>query len=196
MPKKPPARPRCSHTTRAGAPCTRYALVGTKHCRRHRPKNTPPDRPEPDWEKFLAELDRSGMVSHAAREIGIHRQRAYEHRAEDPDFAARWDETIERTTDVMEREAFRRAVAGVEKPVFQGGQQVGNIREHSDTLLIFLLKARRPDTYRERHSVEHTGPAGGPLEHRMKVDLSGLTDEQLAALEALHGNDAAGPEPR
>jgi hypothetical protein len=37
-----------------------------------------------------------------------------------------------------------RAVEGVERPVFQRGQQVGTIREYSDRLLMFMLKARRP----------------------------------------------------
>jgi hypothetical protein len=29
--------------------------------------------------------------------------------------------------------------------------------------MIFLLKARRPDKYREKSTVEHTGPDGAPL---------------------------------
>jgi hypothetical protein len=48
----------------------------------------------------------------------------------------------------LEDEAVRRAYEGVERPVFQGGKQVGVVREYSDTLLIFLLKALRPEKYR------------------------------------------------
>lgn len=36
------------------------------------------------------------------------------------------------------------------------------IREFSDTLAIFLLKAHKPEKYRERY--EHTGPGGGPIQ--------------------------------
>lgn len=36
------------------------------------------------------------------------------------------------------------------------------VREYSDTLAIFLLKAHKPEKYRERH--EHTGPNGGPIQ--------------------------------
>ena len=56
----------------------------------------------------------------------------------------------------MEREAYRRAVKGVEKPVYRGGQLVGTIREYSDSLLMFLLRARRPELYRDHSRVERT----------------------------------------
>jgi hypothetical protein len=57
----------------------------------------------------------------------------------------------------MEQEAIRRGQHGVEKPVFQGGKEVGAVREFSDTLLIFMLKSRKPETYRENVKVEHAG---------------------------------------
>jgi len=53
----------------------------------------------------------------------------------------------------LEAEAWRRAVEGVEKPVFQGGVQVGVIREFSDSVLMFLLRARKPEVYWERYDV-------------------------------------------
>src|SRR6266699_1263767 len=37
------------------------------------------------------------------------------------------------------------------------GQICGHVRKHSDTLLIFLLKARRPEKYRERIEHQHGG---------------------------------------
>ena len=59
-------------------------------------------------------------------------------------------------------------------PVYYQGKEVGQIRKFSDTLLIFLLKGARPETYRERH--EHTGKHGGPIQYE---DVSQMTDEQL-----------------
>ena len=44
----------------------------------------------------------------------------------------------------------RRAIEGVDKPVFHNGKVVGSIREYSDTLLIFALKGSMPSKYRER----------------------------------------------
>ena len=52
--------------------------------------------------------------------------------------------------DAFQEEAHRRAVQGIEKPVYQGGRLVGTVREYSDTLLIFLLKGLRPERYKER----------------------------------------------
>jgi hypothetical protein len=34
------------------------------------------------------------------------------------------------------------------------------VREYSDTLLMFVLKARRPETFRQRHDVTHAGTVG------------------------------------
>ena len=51
----------------------------------------------------------------------------------------------------------RRAVDGVEEPVYQGGQLVGTKLVYSDTLLGKLLNANRPAKYRERFDVAHSG---------------------------------------
>ena len=56
----------------------------------------------------------------------------------------------------------RRAVEGVEEPVgWYKGEAGGVVRKYSDTLLIFLLKGRKPEMYRERY--EHSGPGGRPV---------------------------------
>jgi hypothetical protein len=145
-----------------------------------------PKKPE-DWDAFLDALNRSrGDVSHAADAIGIHRQRAYEHRQHDQEFAQRWEAIVDRATDEMEAEARRRAVEGCEKPIFYKGEAVGTVREYSDTLLIFLLKARRPHVYRENHRVEHVGASGGPVNVRVELD-----EEQRKALsDVLRGRPA------
>jgi hypothetical protein len=57
----------------------------------------------------------------------------------------------------------------------------------SDLLLMFRLKALRPNEYRERTQVEHTGPGGGPVE----VDL--MADRLTSKLELLAQRVAAGP---
>ena len=86
-------------------------------------------------------------------------------------FAAAWDDVVLRTTELMEVEAVRRGMVGVEKPVFQQGRQVGTIREYSDLLLMFMLKSRRPEVYRENHRVEHVGQ-GGRLDVNVVLDAS------------------------
>ena len=90
------------------------------------------------------------------------RQTVYDWRAADSDFAAAWDDALDQAADTMEREAFRRAVEGVEETVYgrvdrYSDGEIGKVRKYSDTLLIFLLKGARPEKYRERQQVEHTG---------------------------------------
>lgn len=110
---------------------------------------------KPAWTaKFIVALAEGATVTEAAKESGTSRQNAYAYRDRDPEFAAGWDEVYEHGTERLEAEAFRRAVEGVDQPVYQAGKKVGTVRKFSDTLLIFLLKARKPDTYRERISVD------------------------------------------
>lgn len=106
---------------------------------------------------FCKELAETANVSKSAKKIGVSRTRVYEIRKEDSVFAEQWDEAVDRGVDALEEEARRRAYKGTNKPVFYQGVECGTIREYSDTLMIFLLKAARPEKYRERHEVEHTG---------------------------------------
>lgn len=150
----------------------------------NRTRRTPKKRArdwKPDWLQAFAE---TGMVSAACQRAGVGRTTAYDARAVDEAFATAWDELVDETTDRMEREAQRRAVEGIDHGVWYQGDLVGHERLYSDTLLIFLMKARRPETYRENVRHEHTGPTGGPVQVE-GVDLSGLSVEKLRALRAL-----------
>ena len=73
--------------------------------------------------------------------------------------------------------------------MFWQGQVVGAVRKYSDTLLIFLLKSRRPEIYRERAEVAISRPP---------VDPADLSDEELDAIHNIiqkhrHGQPASGP---
>jgi hypothetical protein len=111
---------------------------------------------------FLRALADSGIVTIAAKIAGITRARVYQVRKEDPDFAAAWDEAEEQAADALEAEAWRRAVDGVPEPLVSAGKIVRDddgqpiaIRRYSDTLLVTLLKARRPERFKDRSVVEH-----------------------------------------
>lgn len=119
-------------------------------------------------------LAKTGNVTDSARAAGVARPHVYEWKRDDPAFAAAWDDALEQAADVMEREALRRAVEGTEKPIFgslgyrMGSGKIGQVREYSDTLLIFLLKGARPEKYRERNEI--TGSGGGPIVIRQFTD--------------------------
>lgn len=116
-------------------------------------------------ELFLVELAQRGNVSAASAAGGMSRNWYYDQRAADEAFAAAWDDALETAIDAMELEARRRAVEGVEKPLIGrvGKDQDGiitTVREYSDSLMTLLLKAHRPDKYRERTDVHHSGDIG------------------------------------
>lgn len=113
---------------------------------------------------FLELLSCGWSITHAAERVGSHRNRFYELRDADEDFAAAWAHAYEAGTDVLRDEARRRAVDGWDEPVYQGGQLAGHVRKFSDVLLIFELKRRDP-SYRDNFQrVELTGVNGGPVE--------------------------------
>ncbi len=58
---------------------------------------------------------------------------------------------------VLNAEAFRRALEGVEEPVFWQGHELGWIRKSSDTLLIFTTKGAMPERYRENVNLKLNG---------------------------------------
>ena len=113
-------------------------------------------------ERFLKALAETGIVSAAVEIAGSSRTRVYELRKRNPGFAAAWEEAEERAADALEAEAWRRAVVGVQEPLVSGGKVVRDddgqplaIRRYSDTLMLALLKARRPEKFKDRAVVEH-----------------------------------------
>jgi hypothetical protein len=116
-----------------------------------------------DWQPlFFEALRNSGNVRAACLAAGIGRTIVYKRRHTDTAFRARWDEALAEATDVLDAEARRRALAG------------------SDPLLMFLLRAHRPEVYREALDVR--------LELRREAEMvagrTGRTvDEVLEAAE-------------
>ena len=102
-----------------------------------------------NWrKKFLDSLAETGVVTHSAKAAGVSKTAVHISRRRDEKFAQAWERALDSATDRLENEAVRRAVDGVDEPVYQGGKQVGSITRYSDTLLIFLLKANR-DKFRQ-----------------------------------------------
>lgn len=71
----------------------------------------------------------------------------------DPEFNGHFNLAVAEVTERYEQAATVRAVNGVDRPVFQGGKQVGTVKEYSDDLLKTMLRARNPEKYRE--TVKH-----------------------------------------
>ena len=118
--------------------------------------------------RFLRSFAQTGNVSQSCRAARIGRRTVYDWLtdAEGP-FKRLYEEALQDAVDALEAEARRRAVEGTVKPVYQGGEEVGAIREYSDTLLVLLLKGRRPDVFSDR--MQHTGKDGQPIAHEHHV---------------------------
>ena len=140
----------------------------------------------PDWKTawhltFIEHLSQMGNYTRAAKAAGISLKTFYNHRNKYPEFAEAVKWALRSAHDELEAEAYRRAYVGVQKPVFQGGQQVGTITEYSDPLLIQLLKGARPSKFRER--VEVGGNKKRPIQHRVTLDFSKFSDDELIKFE-------------
>lgn len=88
---------------------------------------------------FLADLRKHGNVRHAAKMAKVGRVTAYSAKKKSKTFAAQWEDALEEACDILEKVARDRAM------------------DQSDRLLEFLLKAHRPEKYRERHQVDFSG---------------------------------------
>lgn len=88
--------------------------------------------PRPDWAaRFLEVFAATGNVRLAASAAGVSRTAPYKRATSSARFARRWAKAREDAIDTLEAEARRRALSG------------------SDALLMFLLRAHRPERYRE-----------------------------------------------
>jgi len=109
---------------------------------------------------FLDHFRVQGNISRTCRAIGLNRSTVYEWQETDDQFVHDFRQAELEATETMEAEAYRRAVDGTAKPVFHQGMQCGTVQEYSDTLLIFMLKARNPAKYREKSETEVTVKGG------------------------------------
>lgn len=103
---------------------------------------------------FLKVLAESGNVMRAAKAVGYTNSSYVRRlRREDPVFAEQWDAAMQAAGDVLESEALRRGVEGVEKPIMYKGEIVAHERQFSDGLLQTLLKANNPEKFGDKKTI-------------------------------------------
>ncbi len=160
---------------------------------------------------FLDAFAKSANVRNSAAVAGIGRETVYRW-LKLPAFQAKYAAALEDANDAVRAEIARRAMEGIQEPLVSMGQLVyemepmlddagnpvldkhGNpkmqrgqqatIRKYSDTLLIFLAKARMTE-FKDTTRHEVTGKDGNPIEHQhgLVIDTRNLTKEQLALLK-------------
>ena len=160
-----------------GAPKVAPEVVQPKK----RVQRTKPMRRKKLKELFLRQIEKTGNIQTSCNATGVGRATHQAWFKDDEKYRADFEASYGVYLDAMEREADRRALRGVLRPIYQNGKLVGHERRFSDVLLMFRLNGERAKKYRQR--IEHTGEGGGPIEHA--VDLSRLSALELRAMRAL-----------
>lgn len=158
----------------------------------------------PKWmPAFLVALRDTANVRAACEAAKVTHPVVYTRRQKDPAFEQAWEVALQEATDLLETEARRRAYEGVDEPVIHQGQLQGywvdadgnavakdtpkskliplTVKRYSDNLLIFLLKAHRPEKFRERHDHTISGGSGKPI----KVAKTNDPDQYRSLVEGL-----------
>lgn len=111
---------------------------------------------------FLNHYATGMTLSDAFDASGLHRSSYYYLRENDDEFEVAFQVADNASTDLLVKEARRRAHDGIDEPTgWYKGVAGGVVRRYSDNLLMFLLKERRPE-YRDKWEV--TGAGGQPLQ--------------------------------
>ena len=115
---------------------------------------------------FLTTLGQTGNASAACRASGLSRRQLNLLKQRDPVFATAYGEALDEAADVLEAEAWRRALEGIAQPVMKAGQPVLDqstgeavtVRRYSDPLLVLLLRGCKPAKFSQRSAASGAVP--------------------------------------
>jgi hypothetical protein len=128
---------------------------------------------------YLAALAGGTLDAGARKLAGVSMAIVNQERAVNPLFAEEEEVIREAITDSLEEEAIRRARDGIDKPIYHQGVQVDTVKEYSDSLLQFLLKGRRRQTYGDK--LDHSGTPQIQIALRDLAAEAGLVTVEQAA---------------
>ena len=157
----------------------------------------------PKKRALLDSLAETGHVSASCEAVQISRSAVYGWRRTDAEFAKAFEMARSMAGESLIDAAMIRARDGVFRYKFtaagepildpQTGEPYREIH-YSDTLLIFLLKCLKPETFSDK--VTHQGPADGAIQHITKLEVVHVDDwypkRSHAGLPADSGGSPAG----
>lgn len=142
-----------------------------------------PAERERKQKRFLSVYRKTANIKRSCAYAGIHRSTFYDWRDHDDAFKAQLPDAEADANDTLEGAVHDRAVNGVPSYVVSQGKLVYGPNKkplielkYSDSLAVVLLKARMPEKYKDKQSVEVSGA----------VDVAGFKEllmQRLARLE-------------
>lgn len=146
---------------------------------------------------FLEALSRLPIATSACHAASISANVAYHWRRTSAEFAVAWMEALNEGLDRMEQELYRRGMVGIEHKTVRTStraRQLASGETVTDTetvetvetnvetgAIVTMLKAYRPERYRERYEHHHSAPDGGPVRYE-DVGAQPRTAERLLGL--------------
>jgi len=135
---------------------------------------------QPNQLAFLSAYSILGNVTQSAKCVDIHPGTVSTWKREHEKFDEYYKMADTAHSHYLQSEAQRRAVEGIKEPVFYKGEIVGHKTKYSDNLLMFLMKGKDPERYRDNARIEVTGDGGGPIQIEFKPpDM----DEELEVVD-------------
>jgi transposase len=128
---------------------------------------------------FLDSFKQTANISESCKDADINRSTFYDWLERYEEFSIFYHQAEQIANDRLRREILRRGVEGWLEPQFSAGKNMGNVRKYSDTLLIFLAKARMPE-FREKQQIDIT----------THPDVSGAKELLMQRLARLEGSEA------
>jgi hypothetical protein len=129
---------------------------------------------------FLTHLSSTGNVQASARAADFSTNALYNRRKADPAFAAAWKSALADGYAVLEAELLRRAIEGIEKPVYRGDVAIGSVRNYPDAMAMRLLLAHRAETAAERTALAAQVRDDGASREQFRAMLKDIRDRLLA----------------
>lgn len=134
---------------------------------------TPQKRSKKERQKlFLEEFAQNANILLSARKAGVSRKTIYVWLEIDEDFSFAFNQAKEDANDMLRAEIYRRAIEGVPEKVWQLGKYCGETTKYSDTLLIFLCKARMPEFRDKGLTINNVLPK----EYNFDPNIDGVED--------------------
>lgn len=110
-------------------------------------------------QKYLEQLKDCGALQRSAYAVGFDPSTVHEHRTLDPEFDQAVEGALVDYQESIEAEIKRRAMDGIEQPVFYQGVATSSQTVYSDQLLALHAKARIP-RYRDKQTIDHNVKGG------------------------------------